>query len=314
MEGPQSSGVPTSKVTNHHNKHMQQVILHGGLGNQLFQWSYGHQLALKGREVEFSFYKRPYILEHTSTSLGEFMPNCSHCSFTEIDLPKSRLGRVLLDPLHKRNVFSKAWGAVIDTSNNPFTYSLPISSRKKGSHFGYFQAFESPMAGEEILLKELWYTLEGRTRTPLEIELEGAEIIHVRQGDTLTMSNMKKVGVLSSDYYSQLPRQSERPRVVLTDDIEGAIKALPQVRIDDIYGPSDLDVYQTLGVMARAHTLYTANSTLSWWGGFLARSRGAEVYIPHPFFREFHPDPKLSFAYPNFQLMNSYFMEVPTRE
>ena len=312
MEGPQSSGMPISKVTKNFNKHIQQVVLHGGLGNQLFQWSYGHQLALKGRKVEFSFYKRPYILEHTSTSLGEFLPNCSHGSLTEIDLPKSRLGRVLLDPLHKRNIFSKAWGEVIDTSNNPFTYSLPIASRKRGIHFGYFQAFELAMASEEILLKELWRTLDGRTRTPLEIKLEGAEIIHVRQGDTLTLSNMKKVGVLSSDYYSQLPRQSERPRVVLTDNIEGAIKALPQVPISDIYGPSDLDVYQTLGVMARAHSLYTANSTLSWWGGFLARSRGAEVHIPNPFFREFHPDPKLSFAYPDFQLMNSHFMELPT--
>ena len=175
MEGPQSSGVPTNKVTNHHNRQIQQVILHGGLGNQLFQWSYGHQLALKGQKVEFSFYKRPYILEHTRTSLGEFLPNCSHGSFTEIDLPKSRFGRVLLDPLHKRNVFSKAWGEVIDTSNNPFTCSLPISSRKRGIHFGYFQIFESAMASEEILLKELWHTLDGITRTPLEIKLEGAE-------------------------------------------------------------------------------------------------------------------------------------------
>lgn len=290
---------------------MQQVILHGGLGNQLFQWAYGHQLAFKSQEVRLNFYKRPYILEHTSTSLGEFLPNCFHCSLTEIDLPKSRLGRVLLDPLHKRNIFSKVWGEVIDTSSNPFAHSLPGPSRKKRIHFGYFQAFESPMAGEEILLEELWQTLEGRIRTPLEIELEGAEIIHVRQGDTLTKSNMKKVGVLSSDYYSQIPRKSAKPRIILTDDVKGAMKVLPQIHIDDIYGPEDLDVYQTLGVMARAHSLYTANSTLSWWGGFLARSRGAEVYIPQPFFREYSPDPELSFAYPGFHLMNARYMEVP---
>ena len=298
-------------MTNNRKTQIQQVILHGGLGNQLFQWAYGHQLAFKSQEVRLSFYKRPYILEHTSTSLGEFLPNCSHCSLTEIDLPKSRLGRVLLDPLHKRNIFSKAWGEVIDTSSNPFAHSLPGPSRKKRIHFGYFQAFESPMAGEEILLKELWKTLEGRIRTPLEIELQGAEIIHVRQGDTLTKSNMKKVGVLSSDYYSQIPRKSAKPRIVLTDDVKGAIKVLPQVHIDDIYGPSDLDVYQTLGVMARAHSLYAANSTLSWWGGFLARSRGAKVYIPQPFFREYSPDPEQSFVYPGFHLMNARYMEVP---
>jgi hypothetical protein len=297
-------------VTNNRKNQIQQVILHGGLGNQLFQWSYGHQLAFKGHDVRFSFYKRPYILNHTSTSLGEFLPNCPHCSFTEIELPKSRIGRVLLDPLHRRNVFRKAWGEVIDTSSNPFAHSLPRHGGKKRIHFGYFQAFESPMVAEEILLKELWKTLEGRVRTPLEIQLEGAEVIHVRQGDTLTKSNMKKVGVLSSEYYSQIPRLSLKRTIILTDDVKGASKVLPQVHIDDIFGPSDLDVYQTLGVMARAHSLYTANSTLSWWGGFLAQSRGAQVYIPHPFFREYSPDPELSFAYPDFQLLNARFMEV----
>lgn len=312
MEGSQSTGVPTSKVTNHYNEHMQKVILHGGLGNQLFQWSFGHRLALKGQAVEFTFYNRPYILEHTSTSLGEFMPNCSHGTFASIDLPKSRVGRVFFDPVHRRNLFSKVWAKIEDSTDNPFVYSYPAPGHKTGIHFGYFQASNSVMEIEEILLRELWHTLNGRTRTPLEIKLEGAEIIHVRQGDTLTLSHMKKIGVLSSDYYSQIPRQSLRPRIVLTDDIDGAIKVLPNVRIDDIYGPSELDVYQTLGVMARAHSLYTANSTLSWWGGFLARSRGAEVHIPYPFFREFHPDPKLSFAYPNFHLINSQFMEVPT--
>jgi hypothetical protein len=290
---------------------MHAVILHGGLGNQLFQWSYGHQLALNGKDVSFVFYKRPYILEHTRNSLGDFLPNCPHSSFTEIELPKSRLGRVLLDPLHKRNLLNKAWGEVIDSSSNPFAYSLPDFTRKKIIHFGYFQAFESPMACEEILLKELWQALEKRARTHLEIELEGAEIIHVRQGDTLTKSNMKKVGVLSSDYYSQISSKSRKPRIILTDDVKGAINVLPHVHIDDIYGPSDLDVYQTLGVMARAQTLYTANSTLSWWGGFLAQSRGAKVYIPHPFFRDYSPDPELSFAYPGFQIMAAHYMEVP---
>jgi hypothetical protein len=310
VDGQQFSESPNPIVLYKPKNQIQQVILHGGLGNQLFQWSYGHQLAFKGQDVRFNFYKRPYILEHTSTSLGEFLPDCSHCSFTEIELPKSRIGRVLLDPLHERNVFSKVWGRVIDTSSNPFVHPLPTYSRKQGIHFGYFQTFESPMAAEEILLKELWITLEGRVRTPLEMELEGAEVIHVRQGDTLTKSNMKKVGVLSSEYYSQIPRLSLKRRIILTDDVKGASKVLPQVHIDDIYGPSDFDVYQTLGVMARAHSLYTANSTLSWWGGFLARSRGAEVHIPHPFFREYSPDPELSFAYPDFQLLNARFMEV----
>jgi hypothetical protein len=284
------------------------VILHGGLGNQLFQWSYGHQLAVSGNPVQFTFYKRPYLLEHTNASLGKFLPNCMHGSFLERDLPNNRMGRLLLDPLHRWNFFSKALGRVLDTTGNPFIETNQFMHSNKTIHFGYFQTFYSVMTVESLILREIWGVLENRTRTQLENNLAGLEVIHVRQGDTLTLSNMKKVGVLSSKYYNQMPKKSATPRIVLTDDVEGAKRLLPQLNIQAFFGPSELDVYQTLGVMARSSTLFTANSTLSWWGGLLAHSRGAEVHIPDPFFRNFHPDPALSFAHPGFNLLKSQFM------
>jgi hypothetical protein len=291
-----------------------QVILHGGLGNQLFQWSYGHRLALSGREVEFAFYKRPYGLEHTRTSLGEFLPNCEHGSFVEINLPKNPLGRILLNPVHRLNVFSKAMTGVHNSIKNPFLCGVPSLSSNKPVHYGYFQSFDSVLRVEDFLIDELWKVLENRERSQLESDLDGVEVIHIRQGDTLTPNNLKKVGVLSLDYYAQIPIKSAKQRIVLTDDVDGAKKVLSSLHIDGIFGPSELNVYQTLGVMARSTTLYAANSTLSWWGGFLAQSRGSNVYLPNPFFREFSPDPELSFAYPTFNLLNSHFMDLPTKD
>jgi hypothetical protein len=288
----------------------QQVILHGGLGNQLFQWSYGHRLALSGREVEFAFYKRPYVLEHTRTSLGEFLPNCAHGSFIEVNLPKNPLGRILLDPVHKLNVLSRAMKVVHNSIKNPFLGEVPSLSSKKPTHFGYYQSFNSVSRVEDVILDELWSVLENRERSQLERDLDGVEIIHIRQGDTLTPNNLKKVGVLSSDYYTQIPNKSERKRIVLTDDADGARKTLSSLHIDEIFGPSELNVHQTLGVMARSTTLYAANSTLSWWGGFLAQRRGSRVFLPNPFFREFSPAPEQSFAYPTFNLLKSHFMKL----
>ena len=284
------------------------VILHGGLGNQLFQWSFGHQLALSGNPVQFTFYKRPYALEHTNASLGKFLPNCVHGSFLERDLPNNPMGRVLLDPLHRWNFFSKAIGKVLDTTEDPFVATNQFMLSNKTIHFGYYQSFCSVMTVESLILREIWEVLENRTRTQLESDLAGLEVMHVRQGDTLTLSNKKKVGVLSSNYYNQIPKKSVTPRIVLTDDVKGAKRLLSQLNIEAFFGPSELDVYQTLGVMARSQTLYTANSTLSWWGGLLAQTRGAEVHIPNPFFRNFHPNPALSFAYPGFNLLESHFM------
>jgi hypothetical protein len=293
-----------------HESRSQQVILHGGLGNQLFQWSYGHRLALSGREIQFAFFNRSYVLEHTRASLGEFLPNCDHGSFIEIKLPNSHLARMLLDPVHKFNVFSKAIGRVNNSIRNPFLGEVPLLNSKQRVHYGYYQSFESVSKVEDIVIKELWQVLENRQRSQLERELEGVEIIHIRQGDTLTAQNLKKVGVLSSDYYAQIPNKSATQRIVLTDDVDGAKKTLSALHIDGIFGPSELNVYQTLGVMARSTTLYAANSTLSWWGGLLAQRRGSRVYLPNPFFREFSPDPVLSFAYPTFNLFKSQFMKL----
>ena len=39
-------------------------------------------------------------------------------------------------------------------------------------------------------------------------------------------------------------------------------------------------------MMALAESLVLANSTLSWWGGFLASNKGKTVYSPSPFYKD----------------------------
>lgn len=287
-----------------------KVILHGGLGNQLFQWAYGHQLSLLGYQVEFVFFHKEYILEHTKTSLGSFLPSCSHGKFVEVVLPRQRAVRIFLDPTHGKYVFRKFPRHLQDTTVNPFLGFDAEAAIRSRNHFGYYQNSNSIQNIEGVLTSELWGALKLRQRTSLELELEGTEVIHIRQGDTRTANNMRTVGVLSSNYYSQLPRKTSTTRIVLTDDIEGAKKVLSGTQVDAVFGPDDLDAYQALAVMAHASSLFAANSTLSWWGGLLAQQRGAHVYIPEPFFRKFDPNPGLAFAFSGFELMESHFLST----
>lgn len=286
-----------------------KVILHGGLGNQLFQWAYGHQFTFHGREIQFVFFKKPYVIEHTSTSLSGFMLTCSHGTFTESKLPNSRIARIFLDPTNRKNLFRKFPKFLNDTISDPFLNLNPGTVLDSRYYFGYYQNWSLVERVGKILKAELWEALELRERTPLEMELEHVEVIHIRQGDTTTAKNLQTIGVLNSNYYGNLPAKKTAHRIVLTDDVEGASRVLSGIQVDAIFGPADLDVYQTLGVMARASVLFTANSTLSWWGGFLANSRGADVYIPMPFFRDLSPRPELAFAYPGFKHLNSRFID-----
>lgn len=287
-----------------------KIVLHGGLGNHLFQWAYGHQLGLLGFEVQFVFFHKEYVLEHTKISLGNFLPSCSHGKFVEVVLPRQRIARIFMDPAHGKYPLRKYPKHLQDTTVNPFLEFDTETAIKGRNHLGYYQNWKSIQKIEGVLTSELWETLNARERTSLEMQLEGVEVIHIRQGDTTTVKNMRTVGVLSSDYYSQIPRKTSTTRIVLTDDREGAKKVVSGAQVDAIYGPDDLDAYQALGVMARASSLYAANSTLSWWGGLLAQQKGAQVYIPEPFFRKFDPNPGLAFAFPGFELMESHFLST----
>jgi len=285
-----------------------KVILHGGLGNQLFQWAYGHRLAMQGMEVEFLFLLQDNLVPHTNSSMSNIFPECGHGFFNFKELPKNKILRVLNDPIHRFSPQRLIAARISDTTENPF--DLPDSEIRSKYHYGYYQNSGMVYDLKSTLLKELWKNLSTFVQNPFEKELYGAEILHVRQGDTTTPINMQKVGVLSSEYYENLPGTKNR-RFVLTDDKDGAAKILRRVKNDGIFGPDEIDKQSALRVMANSKKLFTANSTLSWWGAFLAVENGAEVVIPDLFFRGVIPPEGSAFKYPGFNFQESIFMDQP---
>jgi hypothetical protein len=287
------------------------VILHGGLGNQLFQWAFAHKLALEIADVEFLFLEYENGLSHTKNSLLNIVSNCEHGKLSSKRIPSKKVLRIFNDPIHRYNPRRYVTLQIEDFTKNPFE----ISERFRGNKFyyGYFQNFQIPHDLENILFEELWSNLKFFKKNPLEDMLKDTEIIHIRQGDTTTFSNMKKVGVLDFSYYDNLPKTTGK-RFVITDDFKGAQKTLQGLKVDGIFGPDQVDAVSALRIMANSKRLFTANSTLSWWGAFLAQKNGAEVFIPEPFFRSTNPMPGNSFMYPEFNLLPASFMPIPQNE
>ena len=284
-------------------------MLHGGLGNQLFQWAYGHQLAEQNSRIEMCFPRKLYDLEHAMHFLGDFLTNCGHLKFSQMELPRSKVIRAFRDPSNSRYVFQNSNYFLHNTSLNPFLkYQDPPKGTSK-YQLGYYQNWMNVYPLRNDLKSELWSALNRRNRTLHEIDLEGAEVIHIRQGDTTTEKNLQSIGVLDSNYYKSLIKSTNRTRIAVTDDIEGARRILRGLPVDTIFGPKDFDVYQTLGIMARSSLLITANSTLSWWGGFLSSDAGGKVIIPNPFFRNLPKPPLEAFNYPGFGIHQSSFIE-----
>jgi hypothetical protein len=136
-------------------------------------------------------------------------------------------------------------------------------------------------------------------------------VIHVRQGDYVDLKST--FGVLASNYYENLLKVNAnqfvgRSIIVVTDDIVGARKTLMNIKVDVFLGPKELGSWETLKLMSVAPMLITANSTLSWWGAFIASKAGAEVYMPNPWFKDLYDWPRDAYYFPQARLVQSDFI------
>lgn len=109
------------------------------------------------------------------------------------------------------------------------------------------------------------------------------QYIHVRRGDYLTSDTT--YGLLGSSHYKRFIN-NELPLVVGTDDVNSAAPLIAELNPNFVFSPSDSTAWQALKMMSMADSLVLANSTLSWWGGFLASNRGKTVYSPSPFYKD----------------------------
>jgi hypothetical protein len=286
-----------------------RVILQGGLGNQLFQWSFGHYLSSLGHEIELLFLTQEYKLQHANIPLGKLIGKCEHVSYRDTKIPSSRILRLALDPSHPKYIFKNFPGVLLDNRGKPNgSPKMEVLSLKKYL-VGGFQNWWQVKENESDLRQEIFCALMEVKVSDIEIRLENKEIIHVRRGDAAQAMYLDTLGVLSRKYYEKLCDSLTSKPIILTDDVAVTQKLFLGIEIDEIYGPEDLNAYQALRVMSKAKTLYTANSTLSWWGGFLAISKGARVYTPKPFFRNSNIFSDEALEFPEFSRQRAYWQD-----
>jgi hypothetical protein len=86
-------------------------------------------------------------------------------------------------------------------------------------------------------------------------------------------------GLLDADWYLT---NSDRtlPTVVVTDDKNTSQDLIAAIGECLVLGPDEADPVQALAIMANSNHLVAANSTLSWWGGFMVAKRGYSVVYP----------------------------------
>lgn len=296
-------------------KKTKTVIFSGGLGNQLFQFAFLHNLSRESNETVNLYFPvqnddaRPF-------NLHRLVEQCSHLG--NIQLTRSRKIDFLLNlgdfinhrlPRLKLSYFR----FTASREKNAYEYSQLKTNHEMFS--GYFQNWNYVSSVIDVISIELKLVLdEILSEIPIDLPISDYGVLHFRRGDLLQYSN--SMGVLEVDYFRQAVERAQsadgkKARLVVISDDPVLATEVFAISSFDIYGPEELSEWEALAVMSRAKFVITSNSTFSWWGGLLATRNGGTAYIPDPWFLNWDPEPSDAFQYPGFKVLPSIFAKEP---
>ncbi len=274
------------------------VRLLGGLGNQLFQYAFGRQLAVvhnKVLKLDLNFYQLPqskwavrtYDLNHfkiqfqpaTAQELAPFQKYLKQNFFSKILRRLNFLGQqswrpYYFEPLGKNFTF------------NPrlFTARLPSIV-----YFdGYWQSEKYFINIEDIIRNEFEFieSPDAHNQALLEeIESCNSVAVHIRHGDNATKIAAHH-GVLPIGYYNsaikQILDQVPDPNFyVFSDDPVWAKENLKtDSPVNFVEHNGEARHHEDLRLMSRCKHHIIGNSTFSWWGAWLGKKPGQLVYAP----------------------------------
>lgn len=270
------------------------VELAGGLGNQMFQYTAGLFLALQnncGLILDTSlvgiggtnhgitlrnFKLRPDVLfrNQESSSVTKFIKRVDN-SFSN----RSKFyARQQLGGIYRSD----------EVGYDKNLISLEAGSRVRG----YFQTFayadnlrKELLESFELGSESVWYARlaeEAKAQKPL--------MLHIRRGDYVSLKD--DFGILAKDYYESAVQrlhanEPDSEVWIFSDSPEAASMLMKESGIENwrmIVPPLESTPNETLKLLSLAGKLIIANSTFSWWGGYL-NSNQAQICAPEKWFK-----------------------------
>lgn len=266
------------------------VKLSGGLGNQLFQYALGRNLAILNQTVpklDTSLLDKSHDWTYRRYGLEVF--NIQAIKATQLEINQIRDN---WNSLSQR--FRRFFGG---TSSNYFKephfhFYQPVLSLQDGVYLeGYWQS-EKYFAGiADVIREDLRpvVSLSNQYETfKRSIKQCVSVSIHIRRGDYTTTSKANRYLKPCETIYYQTAMEYLTSRIsnpvffVFSDDIEWAkanVKfGFPMLYVEGNSTPEDLLL------MSHCQHHIIANSTFSWWGAWLNPSQDKIVIAPQKWF------------------------------
>jgi len=246
---------------------MKIIAIKGGLGNQLFQYAYGRNLEISGKEIAFdiSFFEGNKAVKDTARNFK--LTNFNIETKAEFST--------------KRHLFSKI--------------KSKIKRRLGFTQEGLYQNEKYFINREETIRKE--FTLKNPLAPKSLVWKEkinsttNSIALHIRRGDyTLNTKINNFHGVCDLAYYkSALDEMFKRLGnninvFVFSDDIIWAKENLKFPRPLDFVSDLEIPDYEEMYLMSLCKNNIIANSTFSWWSAWLNQNPEKIVIAPKQWF------------------------------
>ena len=262
------------------------ISLSGGIGNQLFQWAAAHVL-FKGTvfNLNLGHYQ---INPEREFQLGPILDSCAHTvgSTTKLGrtpLPKyfewaaaKGISSILLEPL----------GFFQEKSFDP-NFQHKIQRRMK---IGFPVVLEGlfqdvciveeawPLIGDELInaLSRSFDSIKSRLGLP-----DKYAAVHVRRGDyPISAYPSHAIGQLDDSFFTEIASQIDLPIVLLSENANEVAILGKALKSNLIISNTEANPLQTLSILENSESLIGSNSSLSWWGAYLATKSGKKCILP----------------------------------
>jgi len=254
---------------------MTKVRMHlkGGLGNQLFILAAGIRISKSKRSehliLDTSFLDRDNLRNYELEPYE--LPNTT----------KVRSG-VLHGWAHK-----KAASRFLKWLNQPYSENLedrldPLNLKTK-CYEGYFQNYRKV---DEVRTEMIRIIDKVTPANVIENLPDLYLAVHLRRGDYLQPLTLEKHGLVSASYVQNAlngfhEELDTLPVLVFSDSLEIAKIELAGIDRNLIFiGPESTEAQDVIQIMSKAQGLVISNSSLSWWGAWLATRRDLDSNIP----------------------------------
>jgi hypothetical protein len=270
------------------------IRIHGGLGNQMFQYALGRNLSLI-HGVPFKIdtsYLRTENQSGRSFLLDNFTTQCIEANPEEIQ--KHRSGWAKIIGKYVREKSPRFDPSILKRSDGYFDGHW--NSEK------YFKTSESVIRTDTCLKKPFDQSAEKIAR-----EIAATEIpvsIHIRRGDYVSIAKIAtRHGILPLSYYKEaMDKVAEKfPNAhffIFSDDIAWTQGHFPKKYPLTFISDPSISACESLILMSKCVHHIIANSTYSWWGAWLNASTSKIVIAPEAWMndpsidtRDILPDP-----------------------